>query len=75
MVGEAVVTESARVSCVGRPVMVAPGRCVMMVIPGEKPSLWLTNEGGSGPMLAFMGMAAAGMATRLPLDVVASAVR
>ena len=37
-VGDVAMTEIAMVSGVGRPVTVALGMCVRMVLPGEKPS-------------------------------------
>ncbi len=73
--GEEVVTEDASVSCVGRPVMVAPGRCVRIVWPGEKPSLSATIFGSSLPTVVACGIAPWGMATRFLVTVVVSSTR
>src|SRR5688572_11469064 len=48
-VGESPSSERAIVSGLGRPVIVAPGRCAMTPAPGEKPSLSLKGAGSVGP--------------------------
>ncbi len=72
-VGEASKSESPIVSGVAQPVTVAPGRCVMAAMPGEKPSISLNGSGLERLPLVVSGMAASGSASRRPVTVVESA--
>jgi hypothetical protein len=74
IVGESVLSERGSVSGVGRPVVVAPGRCVSSVLPGEKPSRSASSV-GSTIFPEARGNVVAPNSTCLPVGVVGSSAR
>ena len=72
-VGDSALMESSILSGVASPSTVAPGKCVIAAIPGEKPSISLNAPDFVCTPFRFEGIVTSGSARRSPVTVVASA--